>query len=508
MKHRGIGAFLLALPISAGAVCLSGSTWKASAGESPYYEGVCGGGVLLAENFGVELEREHLRFSLEEFPKDGREDEEALRGYQGSFSAEYTLYNPTAQDAELRLYVPLGTAPSYAPATGSFPSPESYRITAQGAPVEPISRFTYLERATEQSLDLETGLIRLNEERDGFYSDELPVSVYTYEVTVDGEDGKWANLSFSFEGTGKSRIFCSEHFNFVIKNGRGKLIHNFACTEGVPVSFVVYVLGDDISDAKTDVFRYEDGAVSLIDRAEVRQVSKETTTFSALAQSLRPQGEVSAADWKNALIDCIESERCYGASCVSNATASELASRKLMRWFEYNLSVPSGQRTESGVYAPIYPSIDRTLPQTEYRYFYMLSPDQRWSRFGTLTVDIDTPFYLTESSLEFEKREGGYTLTRERLPLGELTFTLSSGEETEGTAAGYTYRGDDGRTLVIAIVVLGVLFAGAVALVTVLVVQSKRRKRRRAEEEKKLLQTRPQEGKIDLPDDERDGPRG
>lgn len=42
---------------------------------------------------------------------------------------------------------------------------------------------------------------------------------------------------------------------------------------------------------------------------------------------------------------------------------------------------------------------------------------------------INTPYYLTESSIEgFAKADGGYMLTMSGLPEKELTFTLSESE--------------------------------------------------------------------------------
>jgi len=59
-----------------------------------------------------------------------------------------------------------------------------------------------------------------------------------------------------------------------------------------------------------------------------------------------------------------------------------------------------------------------------------LSPAKGWASFGSLQIQINTPYYLLESSLNgFEKTDGGYKLTADRLPEGELTFELSESQK-------------------------------------------------------------------------------
>ena len=309
------------------------------------------------------------------------------------------------------------------------------------------------------------------------------------------EGGSGANFALSFEGSGKSRIFCSEHFNFSVRDGRGKLSHYFDCT-GEPQTFTVYVLGEDILDIQTEIFRYRDGVAEIAERAAATLRSEERMTFSALAESLHTLSAVNVEDWKNALVEHIEKGR-FPDAAVSNATPRDLEAC-FMPWYEYSLTVPAGGRTVSAVSSPIYPTVENTHSQLLYRYTYTLNPAQCWSKFGTLTIDIDTPYYLSESSLlGFTAREGGYTLTREKLPLGDLSFTLSAEERIEDGKNAYTDREDD-APLITAIVILGTVFAAAVTVVIVLTVQSRKRKRRREEEERRLMQARAKEGKIDI----------
>ncbi|MGN1077012.1 MAG: hypothetical protein ACI4ST_00715, partial [Candidatus Gallimonas sp.] len=100
------------------------------------------------------------------------------------------------------------------------------------------------------------------------------------------------------------------------------------------------------------------------------------------------------------------------------------------------------------------------------RYEYYLSPAQKWSEFKKIEIGIETPFKLSNSSLVFTEREGGYFFERDSLPVGELTFTLTDGTaETERVPFGYGLN----RTFVKVIVALVVVIVAAVVATVVVV---------------------------------------
>ena len=76
-------------------------------------------------------------------------------------------------------------------------------------------------------------------------------------------------------------------------------------------------------------------------------------------------------------------------------------------------------------------SAEREKPQNT-RTPISCRPARTWKEFGSLDVEIDTPFHLTDSKPEgMEEREGGYSLALESLPEGELSFVLRSSDRTE-----------------------------------------------------------------------------
>ncbi len=518
MNYRGIGALLLAVPLSAAGASFSmRKTETAIAGAAPMYlSGSDGAGAIPAgEKSPIEVESAHLRFSLAELPEtDFIENAEKFKQYSGKFTAEYTYYNPTDEDCRLDLVLPLGLLPEYYPCPADPIDRTSlgYAIRQDGRDVACKLRHTLDDwwLARGGTFDLEEGLDRLYPDETQFYRDDLPVTVYEYNIEVSPsfrnrtKDQDYVNFALSFAASAeRTRVICSDHFGFGVKDGKAKITCGFDCVENERFKVKVFVLGEDISKGETYVFRYQNGGIAIDEDASVTLEGRETTTFSQFALSFREEGSaVSDADWKNAFLEAVEEKR-YAKTCCSEFVPKELGMPcALMQWFEYSLDIPAKSRVVSSVTAPIYPALDGGRSRVLYDYHYLLSPAQKWAKFGQLTVDIDTPYYIFDSSLGFEKREGGYTLTRDMLPLGELDFTLSE-EEWSASDKNLTYSGDHGeRALTIAIVILCVVGGGIAVVVTCLAVRARTKKKRREEEEKRLLQARPQEGKIDLPDEE------
>lgn len=129
----------------------------------------------------------------------------------------------------------------------------------------------------------------------------------------------------------------------------------------------------------------------------------------------------------------------YGA--VSSTELGFDISDRLMRWYEYEISIGPGERIVNTVMAPIYPDINSRYEPPIFEYTYLLSPAQTWAEFGNLDIVVNTPYYMTVSGPEgFQYNNPGYELHLTGLPEGELTFTLCAEAEPKAPSAmGYVY---------------------------------------------------------------------
>ena len=102
----------------------------------------------------------------------------------------------------------------------------------------------------------------------------------------------------------------------------------------------------------------------------------------------------------------------------------------------------------------------------------LLSPAKTWKSFGNLEIEINTPYYISDCSIDgFTKTENGYTAKYEGLPDGELTFNLSTSENPQKSIPPYNYIGW------VIIGAIGAIMVISIGAFCVLVIR-KRKKRR------------------------------
>ncbi len=79
-------------------------------------------------------------------------------------------------------------------------------------------------------------------------------------------------------------------------------------------------------------------------------------------------------------------------------------------WYEYEITVAPGQRVVNTVTSPIYPTVHILYEPYIYEYSYHPVPGYAWNSFGTLDVEINTPYHMLSDSgfTTMEKTETGY----------------------------------------------------------------------------------------------------
>ncbi len=425
-RFMGIGlAFLLALaaPLPA----------QANSAQAQWSGGAATGAIVTDDTCPLVVEQERLVLDIPEFPRQYYGTREAYLSYGGKVTAEYTFYNPADYTVEAVLVFPFGTVPDYGfawdPETDEAvlgADTEKYDITVDGEVVEKTLRHTLSLPGSQFEWERDMALLYETYLVDDFYYPEMPVTRYVYEPRqVDTETFGAATAAFVLSADpSRTKVL-------VENQSGGQLLDEgmqFSCwVEDDPI--VVNVIGEPLGHLP-DWQIYENGACETEIEGAMELVRTETITLEefALLEYEEASG-VLEQDWYNAVVEamkCLEGE--YGA--VAGSELSGDLTRYLMRWYEYRITLEPGQRMVNTVTAPLYPSIDLLYEPPVYQYTYLLSPAQSWDRFGTLDVEIRTPYYLTESGPDgFASTDGGYTCHWTGLPEGELTFTLCSEPE-------------------------------------------------------------------------------
>lgn len=504
MKNR-IGAMLLALPVTAGGLSLFAGRTEASANSAPaYWTGTDGSGIVAVYDGGdcpIEVLHETLTFRIPDLPLMSMEK------YDSRVTAEYELYNPTEQDVTLTLFLPVGFRPDYYDVYqengAALPGADAYSVTlTQDGKVRDADitfRHTYSGNHGGQfdSSNLPDSLPSDTLIEEKLYRPQQDVTRYSYTVTAP-KDADSYTFCFIYDcNPSKTQVICESGVPGFTNDGRGIAYAYLSAGERREVTF--YAVGEQLSspDIQTKLCVGWGGYSEEAKGGWVSVLTEKTQNFFDFVEEFRPDeeneyGGVSQLDWYNAVVAMLTSRE-SGALFLSDDPP---LLDYLMLWCEYSLTVPAGGTLTNTVTAPLYPGIEGTVP--DYTYDYFLTPALYWADFGSITIRVVTPYYLSSSTLQFTEQNGVYIFTKDSLPMGDLSFTI---RQSINTFVPYDPYDTITPTIVTALILLGVVLLTAVVIVIVAVHVQRRNRKFLAEQ---LGRGMAQEGHIDLFDSEND----
>ena len=395
--------------------------------RAPYWEGTDSNGVIFKEgDVPIEVESELLTFDIPTLPYNSYRSGEYFLEYDSKVTAEYTFYNPTDMTITATLLFPFGEKPEYSNLIDkdknnlSEAELNKYDVTVNGQPIEKRIRHTYKNSSTN-IFDADEHIASLSDEyliKENITPD-TPVTKYTY--TISGVERRYVK-----ESTHKEHSDVKIHFNIpagdriIIENdtninaGINKDGYHIVSyeLEATSASFSFFVIGESYPAPSTELIYYTDhGRESSKIKGEIKESTESMTLEELFLSNYDEASGVSKVDWYNAAI----SELTFG---VNNQMYHWSAGfPRLIRWYEYQITIGPGEKITNSVTAPIYPSINNFQSPIQYEYTYLLSPASGWADFGRLDIVINTDYEMNDSNLEgFEKTENGYKLTRDGLP--------------------------------------------------------------------------------------------
>ncbi len=407
------------------------------------WEGVDSTGAIVTDKESpIVVEKELLTFDITEFPQNYYHTKEELETYKAKVTAEYTFYNPSDYTVTATLLFPFGHLPAYADSYYDDESGEMlwyddisrFDVTVNRESVDKTVRHTFSYMYDQFVLDRDMSLLSNGFAADDFYSPELTVTKYTFKISgVDTEKYQAADAAFDLpKGLGGYRVYlpeqCGSHLQ---KDGDLRITTWVQKNER---EFDLYVFGTPPS-TMPDWKIYENGGVedNEVIAGSVSLVKNETMTFKDFALKNREEkSPVSESDWYNAVVAELNLATESSEHPIAHCDSVSGFDTGLMRWYEYEITLAPGERIVNAVTAPLYPAIDLGYEPDIFKYTYLLSPAKTWKSFGELEIVINTPYYVSESSIDgFTKTENGYTLKLNGLPDGELEFTLSTSENPQ-----------------------------------------------------------------------------
>lgn len=454
-----LGALLLAMPLFAASAAVTshaGETAYAAASVAPARAAganACCAFVTAGES--VVLERAAVKMDIESLPALGEDD--PLADYGAYVQTEYSLYNPADEAVQMQFLLPV-YRPEYL-AAGQTPSCE---LTLDGAPLERRVRHCFAGYYDPEP-DPESGAERIKGTFDAIYcAEELIVREYRFSVSVPesvkGTDDFMLMLGLSCNPL-RTRIVSDRGMRSHTENGDIWIYFDVERTD----SFSLYAVGEPPRFLQTAVCSSAGYPLSEA-RADCTQTDYPYRTFAL--RDYDASSGISEEDWQNGFSQMLSENTGSGYLVYVSPT---LTAENFMRWYEYGFEIPAGERVTHTVKTPIYPTC---IGNSAYEYEYLLSPAFRFSSFGELSVDIRTPYSCRRGTLDLQTEEGGYALTRDSLPMCELSFTLERAPSDAPRPAGLS------PSVKLAIIILSAV-VGAVGIGAAAYFVTARRKRPR-----------------------------
>ncbi len=441
MKIRNI---VFPLVTAALVVCAVPARRVSEAGRAPMYvEGVCASEITLREDSPVVVEKEELIFR----PEKGSEWTQ-FEEYGASYTAEYILYNPSSEDAVLKLGLPLNLPRDFSDEITAEKVAERCALTANGKKVAGNLRFNF-----DADLAAET--------TDAFYSPDLPVR--EYECTVDlPESCRNSRCLLRLEcsyNPDKTRFITPEVCGSDFENGA--LTIEFLLSEPrQTLRFAVF--GEPIRIASCEVWEiYFSAESERFIASAAYDVIKETT----LAEHIRGYfpNDIEMREEEAFLFAVSNFE--HAAHGVLNGWVEDIDPDRIPRRIEYEILVPSGERTAHAVTVPLFPSYS----EGSRTFSYDFSAAWDWAEFGELSIAVQTDSeYEFFSRFDFKETDGGFVHIRDFLPMERLQFQLNDISPVGGGGL---------SELEVAFLILGVLAAVAVVIIAVCFVRRRRKLR-------------------------------
>lgn len=434
------------------------------------------GAIVQDDACPIVVEKEVLTFDVQEFPKEHYTEPDAFLAYPGKVTAEYTFHNPTDYDVSATLLFPFGNMPDY----GQIYDPETdervwgadtekFDITIDGMPIPKTLRHTFFPLYSEFELERDMALLHDGFADDPFYTPELPVTRYTYVASgVDTETYDAASGAFTVSIDPTKTKVLLEHQNGGKTSEDGAEVHVWIEND---LEYALYVMGEPLPEMPEWKF-YENGACEDEIEGTMTLMGTQTMTFKELAlTAYNPDSGILEHDWYNAMVASMNMFEWTPNGVIPYTDFRYDITDSLMRWYEYEIALEPGESIVNAVTAPAYPSIDLRYEPPVCAYTYLLSPAKTWAEFGSLEILVNTPNYITESSLEgFEKTETGYWLQREGLPEGELTFSLCA-EAEPARAANNAYL------YIAPVVIIAVALVVIVVVILIVIIIKKARRK-------------------------------
>ena len=395
-----------------------------------------GGAICVKGNGALSVKSGEISFDIPSFPGKLKNGQTSLDDYATTVTTRYELFNEYSTPSTATLIYPLGIYPEYAITDDWLPDygSDNFSVGYDEESAELTLRHTFV-KIDEYGPKYAEDLYALPDEaisEDLLFSLDSKATLYTYTVT--GTDGKCSIRANIKDKSWKSIAIVDNYSSYYDDQDKEISVDIPLDIPGEGNTFNMWVIGDKLpeEDVWFTVFGLdeEDGKLSngeYISGCTLQREEIKTVTLREMVLSYRTEdSEVTEADHLKAVVEAIDYKWRYCKELIDEEMLRN-PQKYCMRWYQLKVTVPAGESTFCQFTAPIYPTIEDDYTTDIYTYNYTLSRERKLNFFGGLTVSVTTPYELLEDTAfpKLTKTENGYSATLEKLPNGDISFSLS-----------------------------------------------------------------------------------
>lgn len=421
-------AIISAVALAAALPCVISPAFANSGKRYEY--GILGPGLLeqkpASEQSALAVESEKLTFDIVDFPAYPNVD-----GYKSTVTAEYTFVNTGDTAVRTSMAFPIGVDR----ACEGEATPPQIKVNGEKIAVE--TRHTY---GSYNDFEFDVAKISDDLTEDSFYKPDLPVTCFLLTSDLKSKEEIRCIGKYSAD---KDKVRLISHNSsdtemFYWLDGKDP-----KDTSGVDMynmyAVTYFLLGDPSAfecewkaqkfvsrPIFTSCFSSSGYYKDVGNKIEVKELGR-TTLGELLLHNRSAESVVSERDWYNGLLlRLLENQSGVRAGSVGEVLSCR--EDDFLEWYTYDVEVPAGGKITNSVTAAIFPVEHAGTNPYIYEYEYYLSPAKTWKSFGTLEVQVNTTAFMQDISDGFVKNAQGYAAKFDKLPEGELRFSLC-GEE-------------------------------------------------------------------------------
>lgn len=419
----------------------------------PVYEGISIDGASTdSKDIPLTVQSCKITLNVTDLPEESDEPQQ----YRSTATIDYRFYNPTDNDVDIPLHLPINKNPYYK---------DSYQLvygdttlTVDGNPVDVVTRCWYGYDSYDRYNEF---LLPEGRLADDYFNDDLVIYAYLYKIELPFDDDRLCMLEYTLDENDK--VVINRDVTDYQNHYFADTVTYYTIVKSNDI-ITMYSFGKQMSELTFNITETRDG--KKIDNAEIEQIAEFQNTFEDVAlMYYNPNGRFVSSDWYNAVLKKLQ----WRGVSSHKSTKQFDVTDDVRTWYDYTITVPAHGTVNHSVTMPIFPYIHYDYTPDVYWYFVDLGNFKSYADVGEIDISVNTDFYPVGDSETVIHAQGIKEQSNWRFELCSVAEPSDNAPSSEA---------------ILTIVILANVLPEAIALTVVIIVAVKTSPQKRKQAEK------------------------